>query len=259
MEVHHHPHVGKKNLKEYLLEGLMIFIAVSMGFIAESIREHITDEKQVKEYMREIVENLRYDTVRMNKNTNRNLTICKSLDSFRYEILEARNGNINSNRLYYLQAKSFGYGTVAFNTSAISQLKSSGVLRLVENRDLVDKIDDYYQRRISSAESAKPTSEGFIERQKIISSLFNREYYDKRLNARDGFKPNVPADNGYLLLINPAPKLLRTNPEDFQQLYNNVWLYESGLIAYNNFVIYARELADELIIEIQKEYHLEKE
>jgi hypothetical protein len=33
MEVHHHPKVEKKNFKEYLLEGLMIFIAVTMGFL----------------------------------------------------------------------------------------------------------------------------------------------------------------------------------------------------------------------------------
>ncbi|MFX9061656.1 hypothetical protein ABTN34_17710 [Acinetobacter baumannii] len=45
MEVHHHPHAGKKSFKEYILEGIMIFIAVSMGFIAENIREHITDNK----------------------------------------------------------------------------------------------------------------------------------------------------------------------------------------------------------------------
>ena len=159
MEVHHHPHVEKKNFKEYLLEGLMIFLAVSMGFIAESIREHINEEKQVKEYMKEIVENLRYDTLRMNRNTIRNIANCKSLDSFRYEILEARAGRINSNRLYYLQAKSFGYNNVVFNTSAISQLKSSGALRLIENRTLVEKIDDYYLRRINAAEIQKPSPE----------------------------------------------------------------------------------------------------
>ncbi len=34
MEVHHHPHVEKKSFKEYFLEGLMIFLAVTMGFIA---------------------------------------------------------------------------------------------------------------------------------------------------------------------------------------------------------------------------------
>jgi hypothetical protein len=37
MEVHHHPHVEKKSFKEYLLEGLMIFVAVTMGFFAETI------------------------------------------------------------------------------------------------------------------------------------------------------------------------------------------------------------------------------
>jgi hypothetical protein len=42
MEVHHHPHVpnNPKPWKEYLLEGLMIFIAVTLGYGAENIREH---------------------------------------------------------------------------------------------------------------------------------------------------------------------------------------------------------------------------
>ena len=40
MEVHHHPHVAKKNFKEYFLEFLMIFLAVTPGFVAENIREH---------------------------------------------------------------------------------------------------------------------------------------------------------------------------------------------------------------------------
>ena len=42
MEVHHHPHVPthSKPWKEYVLEGLMIFIAVTLGYGAENIREH---------------------------------------------------------------------------------------------------------------------------------------------------------------------------------------------------------------------------
>src|SRR3954452_22127443 len=51
MEVHHHPHVEKKNFKEYLLEGLMIFLAVTMGFFAENIREHFADVRIEKEYL----------------------------------------------------------------------------------------------------------------------------------------------------------------------------------------------------------------
>ena len=50
MEVHHHPKLDHKPWKEYFLEGLMIFIAVCMGFIAENIREHISDKKKKSSY-----------------------------------------------------------------------------------------------------------------------------------------------------------------------------------------------------------------
>jgi len=43
MEVHHHPKVEKKNFKEYFLEGLMIFLAVTLGFFAETMRETIVE------------------------------------------------------------------------------------------------------------------------------------------------------------------------------------------------------------------------
>jgi len=51
MEVHHHPdlHHKKKNFKEYFLEFLMIFLAVTLGFFAESIRENISNHhKEIK-------------------------------------------------------------------------------------------------------------------------------------------------------------------------------------------------------------------
>lgn len=39
MEVHHHPHVEKKNFKEYFLEFVMIFLAVFLGFCREYKRK----------------------------------------------------------------------------------------------------------------------------------------------------------------------------------------------------------------------------
>ena len=62
MEVHHHPQVEKKGLKEYVLEGLMIFLAVTMGFIAENIREHISDHAKEKEFMHSMILDLKRDT-----------------------------------------------------------------------------------------------------------------------------------------------------------------------------------------------------
>ena len=58
MEVHHHPHVEKKNFKEYFLEFLMIFLAVTLGFFAENVREHFDEEKTTKQYLEDFRQEL---------------------------------------------------------------------------------------------------------------------------------------------------------------------------------------------------------
>src|ERR1700739_392679 len=64
MEVHHHPqlHHERKPWQEYLLEGLMIFVAVTMGFFAESLREHITDRDKEGKYVIALKSELKSDT-----------------------------------------------------------------------------------------------------------------------------------------------------------------------------------------------------
>ena len=51
MEVHHHPNVEKKNFREYLLEFIMIFLAVTLGFFAENLREGISDSTHANKYV----------------------------------------------------------------------------------------------------------------------------------------------------------------------------------------------------------------
>lgn len=50
MEVHHHhPKVEKKRFKEYFLKFLMLFLAITPGFIAENVREAIYEKNTSKE------------------------------------------------------------------------------------------------------------------------------------------------------------------------------------------------------------------
>ena len=83
MEVHHHPdlHHKPKPLKEYLLEGLMIFIAVMLGFIAENVREAITDHEHVKELTSQLVRDMKADTAQLNRIRAFELTIYAANDS----------------------------------------------------------------------------------------------------------------------------------------------------------------------------------
>jgi hypothetical protein len=81
MEVHHHPHVEKKGFKEYLLEGLMIFIAVTMGFFAEGLREHIGDRNREKDYMQSLLSDLRSDSADLKDDSVRATHQNKGLDT----------------------------------------------------------------------------------------------------------------------------------------------------------------------------------
>jgi hypothetical protein len=64
MEVHHHPNLNHKpkKWKEYFLEFVMIFLAVTMGFFAESYREDLRDGSKEREYIKSMVEDLKNDS-----------------------------------------------------------------------------------------------------------------------------------------------------------------------------------------------------
>lgn len=65
MEVHHHPQLNHKAKpwREYLLEGLMIFLAVTLGFFAENLREHISESNHENEFAKELYTELKDDSV----------------------------------------------------------------------------------------------------------------------------------------------------------------------------------------------------
>ncbi len=70
MDVQHHPDIEKKGLKEYILEGLMIFLAVTMGFFAEGLREHISDRAKETEYIVSLKQDLQHDTANLAQQTH---------------------------------------------------------------------------------------------------------------------------------------------------------------------------------------------
>jgi hypothetical protein len=64
MEVHHHSdlHHKRKKFKEYFFEFLMIFLAVTLGFFAENLREQISDSHRENEYAKELYAELKDDS-----------------------------------------------------------------------------------------------------------------------------------------------------------------------------------------------------
>lgn len=263
MEVHHHPDMNhrSKKWKEYFLEFLMIFLAVTMGFFAESFREHLTERDREKEYMKEIVENLKYDIIRCNINSASNIEVTKNLDSARNELAKAINGNINGNSLYYFILRYVGdFGHAVFNTATMNELKNSGSLRLIDDRKLVNDLSDYYERKILAANDYMPSKQQTDELQKHTNEVINLVGLDDYIRSFNNGKlePGVNTYN-FEIIRNHHPDLilLSTDTKLLQSYYNQISLYEIQISRYNYWLLACKGTAENLIRAINQQYHLE--
>jgi hypothetical protein len=142
MEVHHLPHVEKKNLKEYFLEFLMIFLAVTMGFFAETIRENFSENAKAKELAKSLYKEIYADSIVVQQKIEyRGLKENASVYFINY---------VKDSNLTELSEKFFPSFTMALiNTSGIlfepedgilNQLKNSGALRYFKSSRLQEQI-----------------------------------------------------------------------------------------------------------------------
>jgi hypothetical protein len=148
MEVHHHPdlHHKPKPWKEYFLEFLMIFLAVTLGFFAENIREHFTDTRKGKEYAISYKEDLIKDTAIIQKTIwilNKDIAGCDSLNNY---LQNERIKTVDDlQKIYQYNLSALGGFSFSLTDRTSSQLKNSGGMRLLTNKKVIDGILDYWE------------------------------------------------------------------------------------------------------------------
>ncbi|MDE3142548.1 MAG: hypothetical protein KGL19_00240 [Bacteroidota bacterium] len=148
MEVHHHPQVEKKSFKEYILEGLMIFLAVTMGFFAENIRESITEGHREKQFMESMINDLRLDSAYASRCIEIIDSRISAIDStVNYFMIHQNVSSVPYNMVRKMKRSTWDRVFIE-HTGTIDQLKYSGGLRLIQNRQIVDSIESYYQQII---------------------------------------------------------------------------------------------------------------
>src|SRR6188474_1557548 len=67
MEVHSHSHTERKNWTHYLWEFLMLFLAVTLGFLVENQREHYVEHQREKQFIRSLFNDIKADTVNLKR------------------------------------------------------------------------------------------------------------------------------------------------------------------------------------------------
>ena len=134
--------LSPKKVKSYLIEFVMLFSAVTLGFFAENYRETLVDRKTEKMYLESLVADLSQDTLKIDFSIESKLIKDTYFDSL-YSILYQKSKPWPTRKLYYmarfLMIREPFYGT----EGTIKQLENSGGFRLIRNHALIDKINKY--------------------------------------------------------------------------------------------------------------------
>jgi len=247
MEVHHHPKVEKKNFKEYFLEFLMIFLAVTLGFIAENIRETNADRGREKEFMKSMVEDLKSDTANINSfNTKANVVLTQA-DSLMLLIRSADRSNYGTNMYYYARVITTGLGRFVLSDRTFEEMKSSGSLRLVNDDVLSDSVSKYYAAQSTFKEQAQLQIDKMNTYGDYVIKLFDGAVFQQMLQ-RFPYKVNPPNSN---------PSLLTNDAATINEFVGALH-YFSAIIVINASRARQKEAsATQLIQMIQSKYHVQ--
>ncbi len=146
MEVHHHTHAahGKKNWKAYFWEFLMLFLAVFCGFLAEYQLEHKIERDREKVYMQNMLEDLKADTAIYADYLARNAVVRDLLDTITVLIKRPDRKKYISKLAYSARILTAKWKQIAMVKRTYEDMKSSGHLRLIRNKEVSGKVSSYY-------------------------------------------------------------------------------------------------------------------
>ena len=253
LEVHHHPHVEKKSFKEYILEGLMIFFAVTMGFIAENIRENITKHEKEHRLMEMLVEDLKHDTAQINNAINTYLYRVYKFDTLRTGIIKATKENLSNDecrKMYYIFRGYGGIGNLYFSVvRALTMLEKEG-FELIRKQNVTDSILQY--KEVNSK------IEGQIDL--ITKNQDNANTYAIQIFDIELLNDYVDLFKAKEILSSTKNFKLLTNKTELLKPYA-FCLFKTRSAMYNFTIFLAQKesTAERLIALIEKEYHLKHE
>jgi hypothetical protein len=142
MEVHHHSHHPKK-WKEYITEFLMLFLAVSLGFLAENLRESYIEKERAHELALALYTDIKNDEEKMRSFIENRTGILNDINSLIQDVNQ--NGlKPNDQEQFRLFAQTaFYWSYFEPKTANLDQIINSGSLRYFKKKGVVESISNY--------------------------------------------------------------------------------------------------------------------
>jgi hypothetical protein len=249
MEVHHHPdlHHKKKNFKEYFLEFIMIFLAVTMGFFAESIRENVSHHKREKEFMHSMVEDLKSDTANINSFTGKANQAIDEMDSLVHLMRRPDREKYGQTIYYFARAVTTKVTRFKLNDRTYEEMKSSGSLGLIANKELSDSISNYYAKQTHFKEQADLQLQKLSAYTDFAGKVFDGAIFQEMMQ-RFPYKVVMPQGN---------PSLLTSDHNTINEFVGLLHYYCAISIINTSYAEQEKDVTTHLIKMIEDKYHFQ--
>jgi len=221
----------------------MLFLAVFCGFLAEYQLEHKIEKDREKQYMVTMIEDLKSDSTMFESNIRQRTSRINMMDSL-VSLLNSSAWESKGNDIYFF-ARSISPPTNMFpNDRTIQQLKSSGNLRLIRNKDISNEIMAYDQLIRQTMFELDDEIEIRGEYRQLASKVFKTAVFHEMIAADTIARPTG------------SPALYTTRPDLINELIGGIQyfkrVHQAQLIRSEKLLTQAKQLSNF----IKNEYHL---
>lgn len=264
MEVHHHPQLKHepKPWKEYILEYFMIFLAVMTGFFAESYREHLSERSKENEYIINIKKDIIRDTASLNVwlpalgvRADKFDTLITYLDTNRF-VKQGAN-------MYFLGRLSTRNAIFEPNDNTVLEMKSSGNLRLIRDRDVVNGLMNIERLLAQYRNLLDIEEKEDVMSYPLIGKLFDAVIFNQMTSKS---KTRVLSEQEYAgqsinLLEKPPgnPQLISHDREKINELIYYLHQRKSSFLGELRLLLRLKKIETDLLNLLNKEYKLTDE
>jgi hypothetical protein len=243
MEVHHHSHHPKK-WKDYITEFLMLFLAVSLGFMAENIREHQIEKQREIAYLQNVHEDLKLDLINIDDVISSNTTRLRAMDTL-FQLIN--NNTITNEDVYYYIRNLALRATFESSHVGLDQIKSAGGFRMVKNPEIISGIQEY-ERALDALNKLENVRERTLEQARFkMAVVFEPTIsYEMLVNQGQGdMRFNRPLK---------ADEILQKNKQAVKELLNLVSFGLNSNRYLNRILSNQKKIGLKLDSAIVKEY-----
>ncbi|MHA8091851.1 hypothetical protein V7S78_04985 [Aquirufa regiilacus] len=235
MEVHHHSHHPKK-WKEYFTEFVMLFAAVTLGFLAENFREHQVIEHRIELNKIAILKDLQSDSSEITRVLASGDRMIEKFNKVNYLLYLAKTKKISQNQLIdsiSVIPEFFARTTTLYmNNSSFKNMQSSGLFTSLEESELKHTLSIYYEVDFKGLESLND----FFDQ---VGNSYNNYLpigLGSTVREKNKFKTHYTSNDhlvfkNFMLSLPKTRKILASDEfiYEVQKYYNYIFVYHSTL------------------------------